>query len=79
MKTMSVGELKANFSAVLDLVRKGEEIAISYGKKKQKIAIVLPYSHYPATKERPLGILKGKASCVIREDFKLDDEEFLAL
>ena len=28
-------------------------------------------------KTRPLGILRGKADCIIKEDFKLTDEEFL--
>lgn len=38
MKTMTVGELKAQFSEVLGQVLKsGEPIAISYGKKKEKI------------------------------------------
>ncbi len=35
MKTLTVGELKANFSDVLSTVLKtGEAVVISYGKKK---------------------------------------------
>jgi hypothetical protein len=37
MKTMTVGELKAQFSEVLgQMVKSGEPIAISFGKKKKK-------------------------------------------
>jgi len=35
MKVLNVGEFKANFSVVLKQVLAGEEIGISYGKKKK--------------------------------------------
>jgi len=35
MKTMSVGEFKANFSEALKSVLAGEEIGILFGKKKK--------------------------------------------
>ncbi|RJQ62468.1 MAG: type II toxin-antitoxin system prevent-host-death family antitoxin [Desulfobacteraceae bacterium] len=77
MKTMTVGELKARFSEVLEMVRKGEEVVISYGKKKERVAVLLPFSHYGQGKKRKLGLLKGRASCVIHKDFKITDEEML--
>lgn len=78
MKTLSIGELKTNFSAVLGLIRKGEEITISYGKNKEKVAVILPYDHYKPKAERELGLLKGKAGCVIRDDFEITDEEMVS-
>ena len=42
MKTMSVGEFKANFSEVLKRVLGGEEIGILYGKKKEIVAKLVP-------------------------------------
>ena len=30
-------------------------------------------------KQRQIGILEGKANCVIHDDFKITDEEFLLL
>jgi len=33
--------------------------------------------HRAASKQRPLGILKGQASCHIAEDFSISDEELL--
>ena len=79
MKTLTVGELKTHFSEVLGLVRKGEEIALSYGKKKEKVAVILPYDHYKPKAERQLGLLKGKAGCVIKDDFEISDEEMVSL
>ena len=78
MKTMSVGEFKTNFSEVLGLIRKGEEITLSYGKKKEKVAVILPYDRFKPKGERMLGLLKGKAGCVIKDDFAMSDEEMLS-
>jgi len=39
MKTMSVGEFKTNFSLVLEQVKKGEKIAVTYGKKKRNSGV----------------------------------------
>ena len=78
MKTMTVGELKAQFSEVLrQIIKNGKPIAISYGKKKEKIAAIIPYSQLKPRSERSLGLMRGKASCVIHDDFALGDEEVL--
>ena len=79
MKTMTVGELKAQFSEVLrQIIKNGEPVAISYGKKKEKIAAIVPYSQIKPQSERPLGLMRGRASCVIHDDFALSDEEVLS-
>jgi len=78
MQILTVGELKANFSEVLRNVQNGQEIVISYGKKKEKVAVILPYDHGKAKVDRPLGLLRGKASFSVREGFKMTDEEFLS-
>jgi len=77
MKTLTVGELKAKFSEALGLLRKGEEIVISYGKKREKIAVLLPYSRFSTKPKRSLGLLKNRGRCVIHDDFKLTDEQML--
>lgn len=77
MQTMTVGELKANFSEVLDLVQKGEDVVISFGKRKEKIAVLIPFSQYEK-KPRTIGLLAGKASYTVKDDFKLSDEQFLS-
>ena len=78
MQTFTIGELKARFSEVLGQVRQGKEIVISYGKKREKVAVLLPYSRYSAKPERKLGLLRGRGHFVIHKDFKISDEEMLA-
>ena len=78
MESINVGELKSRFSEVLERVRGGEEIIISYGKNRKRVAVIVPYSHYVPKKERELGLLKGKGECIIHNDFKITDEDMLA-
>ena len=78
MKTMSVGEFKTHFSAVIERVKSGERIAVTFGKKKEVIGYFLP--ELPDTKnKRKLGILERKASVNFHPDFKINEEEFLGL
>lgn len=77
MKTLPVGEFKAQFSSVLKDVENGQSVAITYGKKRAKLAVLVPYDQYAGGKRRRLGVLKGKAKYVVHDDFKLSDEEFL--
>lgn len=78
MKTMTVGELKAQFSAVLgQLIKNGEPVVISYGKKKEKVAAIIPFDQLLPESERPLGLMQGRARCLLHDDFALDDEAML--
>lgn len=77
MKTLPVGEFKSKFSEVLENVKKGDEIAISFGKKKEKIAVIIPYKKYKNNIQRTLGILENKASYKLSSSFSISDEEFL--
>lgn len=77
MKTLPVGEFKSHFSEVLEHIKNGEEVALSYGKKKEKIAVLVPYNKYSKSKKRKIGILEDKASFSISSDFKISDEDFL--
>ncbi len=77
MKTLTVRELKAKFSEVLAQVKEGQKICISFGRKREKVAVLVPYLQYQAKPERKLGLLAGRGRCVIHEDFKLRDEEML--
>ena len=78
MESINVGELKSRFSEVLERVRGGEEIIISYGKNRKRVAVIVPYSIYVPKKERELGLLKDKGECIIHHDFKITDEEMLS-
>lgn len=77
MKTYPVGEFKTHFSEIMEQVRAGEEIIISYGKKKENVAVLIPYAAYKTKKIR-LGLLRNKA-LKIHADFKMTEEELLGL
>ena len=79
MKILAVGELKKHFSEVLDDIKKGEEIGISFGKKHELVAILVPAKKYYKKKKRKLGLLKDKASFELKENFKITDDELLNL
>jgi len=79
MKTLAVGELKAQFSEVLEKVKQGETIGIIYGKKKKPVAMIVPYYDSEKKKERKLGILDGKCAIRFSDDFKMTEEEFAGL
>ena len=78
MKTLAVGELKASFSSVLDEVKHGHPVAVGYGKRKTKLAVIVPYEQYKKAASRKIGILDGRARCRIHKDFKISDEELLS-
>ncbi|MDX2191113.1 MAG: type II toxin-antitoxin system Phd/YefM family antitoxin [Bacteroidota bacterium] len=78
MKTIAVAEFKANFSAILKEVEKGEKIAISYGRKKANIAMLVPYENNVEIKQRELGTLQKRgASMKIMPDWEMTDEDLL--
>jgi prevent-host-death family protein len=77
MKTMQVGELKARFSEVVEEVKNGEEIVISYGKRRENVAVIIPYATYRKKNKVKLGILQGRAQVTFAEDFKMDSGELL--
>jgi len=77
MKTMSVGEFKTHFSEVLEQVKAGEEITVTYGKKKEVVGYFLPDK--PKKPKRKLGILEGKIKVTFMPDFEMTTEEFLGL
>ncbi len=78
MYQLTVGQFKSKFSQVLEKVLKGESIGITYGKTKKKVAALVPYTTYIKQTKFKLGILEGKASFKISNDFKMTDEEFLS-
>ena len=76
---MTVGELKRDFSSVLDRVQKGETVQVLYGRAKKPVAQLVPIVESLPTK-RPIGILEGKAEFYFSDNFKFKTtEEFLGL
>lgn len=77
MKSLPVGELKAQFSEVLEKVQQGESFEILYGKKKTPVARIVPINGAKRKKKRKIGILDGKMKIVFADDFKMTEEEFI--
>ena len=77
MKILPVAEVRTNFSSLLKEVESGSEIGISFGRKKETIAVILPIEEYKRMKTRKLGTLQGKASVAFKGEWKISDEEFL--
>jgi len=76
MKTVTIGEFKANLSAFAEKIEQGESLIVTKGRKKKKIFKVSPYQEKKLTK-RKLGLLKNKAVIKFSKDFKMTTEEFL--
>jgi len=79
MKMLPVGELKAQFSEVLEKVKMGESFGILYGKKKKPVAMIVPFNDQERKSERKIGILDGKVKIQFADNFKITEEEFLGL
>ena len=79
MKSLPVGELKAQFSEVLEKVQQGESFEITYGKSKKPVAKIVPINGAKPKKKRKLGIWEGKVKYVFANNFKMTDEELIDL
>jgi prevent-host-death family protein len=80
MKSLPVGEFKAQFSDLLEEVQQGETIEIVFGKKKTPVARLVPINGPKTTKrKRKIGILEGKVNIKFAKNFKMTEDEFLGL
>lgn len=77
MKTISVGEFKSKFSQILDWIRKGEDVVVSYGRKKEEVAVLVDIKKFKKPKSRKLGRLEGKGTFKIHDDFEMSANELL--
>ncbi len=77
MKTMSATAFKAHFSDLIEQVKAGETIAVTYGKKKEIIGYFV--RELPSKRKIKLGLLEGKVKVTFAPDFKMTTEEFLGL
>lgn len=77
MKTFAVAEVRAHLSSLLKEVESGNEIGITFGRKKEPIAVIIPINEYKRIKPRKLGTLEGKVSIEFKGEWSLSDEEFL--
>ena len=83
MKALTQNEVIKNIFKILEMVKSGEEIIIKSEENQENVAenvaVIISYEKYKSKQERPLGILKGKATYKVKDDFKITDEELLNL
>lgn len=79
MKSLPVGEFKAQLSELLELVQQGETVEVLYGKKRKPVARLVPMKEPKPAKKRKLGACEGKVKYVFADDFKMTDEELIDL
>jgi len=79
MEILTIGKLKTNFSDIIKSIKTGKKIIIAFGKKKEKVAVIIPYEKYVKSKKIKLGLLEKKASFKIKKDFKIKEEEIFEL
>lgn len=78
MIQMTVGELKAQFSEVLDKVEQGETVEILYGRAKKPVAQIVPMEK-PKKKRRILGTYAHLGPINEVDDGKITIEEFFGV
>lgn len=81
MKTMTVGDFKTNFSAALKAVEAGEKIAITFGRKREVKAMLVPsetVSKAEPTK-RKLGAWEGIVTAKFIGGHNTTEEEFYGM
>ena len=78
MTVVQVGEFKARFSEMIDAVRAGQTIVIVDGRKRRKVAALIPYAQLPSGTPRRLGILATVASVSFAQDCAITAEQLLS-
>lgn len=79
MKTLPVAEIRTNLCALLKEVESGSEIGITFGRKKETIAVIIPIDEYKKIKARKLGTLEGKVKVEFSDNWAITEEEFINL
>ena len=78
MEVIKVGELKSKFSSILKDVQSGKKFVVGYGKKGEKVAVLVPFQEYIKI-ERMLGLLETRGKLRIATDWKMTEEDLITL
>lgn len=62
MIQMTVGDLKAQFSSILDEVIKGNDVEVLYGRAKKPVAVITSIEKIDKKKKRKLGTFSSKGT-----------------
>jgi len=81
MESIQVGQLKKDFSNILQQVQLNKKkFIIEYGRKHKKIAMIVPYDHsYGKKEKRKFGLYKNKGGFKINKGFEMSEKELLEL
>jgi prevent-host-death family protein len=79
MDTLPLAQAKARFSAVIEEVMGGGEVAVSYGRKRQTVAVIMPFERWKRLTQRQLGTLQGRGTLTFADDFPMTEEELIGL
>lgn len=81
MQSIQVGQLKSDFSNILQLVQQeGETFIVEYGKNHKKVAMIIPYDPaFDKKEERVFGLYKNRGQVKFNNDFEMSSEELLGL
>ncbi|MDA8409713.1 MAG: type II toxin-antitoxin system prevent-host-death family antitoxin [Treponema sp.] len=77
MKTLPVAEVRTHFSSLLKEVEMGNEIGITFGRRKETIAVIVPIEEYKKIKLRKYGTLEGKMEIAFSDDWSMTDQDLL--
>jgi antitoxin (DNA-binding transcriptional repressor) of toxin-antitoxin stability system len=79
MKTMTTAKFKAEFASVVAELKSGHEVVITYGRKKEPLATIVPQSKMSKPNYAiKLGDLRHKGWSYKTKDFEMTDEDLLA-
>ena len=79
MLKMTVGELKAQFSTVIDEVKQGNSVEVLYGRLKKPLAVISPVDTIEKKKRRIPGLWVGKWILEEVDGGKITLEEFFGV
>ena len=74
---MTVGEFKTRFSEAIELVKQGREVEVLYGRAKAPVARLVPIA--VPDQDGLLGMLEGKATFIMSDDWKMTPEELFTI
>jgi antitoxin (DNA-binding transcriptional repressor) of toxin-antitoxin stability system len=79
MKKMTAANFKANFSSVVNELKKGNKVVITYGRKKEPLATIIPQNKLKEPNHTvKLGDLKENGWSLKMKNFEMTEEELLS-
>ena len=75
---MTTADFKANFSSVVDELKHGNKVMITYGRKKEPLATIIPQSQLTKPNYSvEIGDLKSQGWAYTLKDFEMTEEELI--